>query len=249
MPPSLAPAAVRRRYGRLARVYDAAVRAYEAVGLASHRELAVRALRLAPGDHVLDLGCGTGLNLPHLLAAVGQAGQVTGVDLSPAMLARARARAGRADWTNVTLVEADLADWEPPPGIAGALASYVLDFVPDPAPLFDRLAAVLRPGGRVALLGMQRPPGVPRWLARLGALPSRPFGVSLETLERRPWAALFERLECVEVRPLSGGSVYLAVAEAPPAPGWRASVGSAPGSTLSQSHSPASRQTSRPETS
>lgn len=249
MTPSLAPAAVRRRYGRLARVYDAAVRVYETVGLSSHRTLAVNALRLAPGDHVLDLGCGTGLNLPHLLAAVGPAGRVTGVDLSPAMLARAWARCERAGWGNVTLVEADLADWVPPPGIAGALASYAIDFVPDPVPLFDWLAAALRPAARVALLGMQRPPGVPRWLARLGALPSRPFGVSLETLERRPWVALFERLERVELRPLSGGSVYLAVAEAPAAPGERASVASAAGSTPSQSHSPASRQTSRPEAS
>ncbi len=242
------PRAVRRRYARLAALYDAAVRAYEAVGLASHREAAVAALRLAPGDHVLDLGCGTGLNLPLLVRAVGPAGQVTGVDITPAMLARARARVVRHGWEKVALAEADLADFEPPAPIGGALATYAIDFMPEPAPLFARLAAALRPGGRVVLLGMRRPPGMPRWLAALGALPNRPFGVTPATLERRPWEALFAVLSPVALTPLSGGAVYLAVAEAP-APAGRASAASAAGSTLSQSHSPASRHTSRPAAS
>lgn len=236
---------MRRRYARLAGVYDAAVRAYEAVGLASHREAAVAALRLAPGGHVLDLGCGTGLNLALLVDAAGPAGQVTGVDISPEMLARARARIARAGWPNVTLIEADLAHYRPPAPIAGALATYAIDFLHDPAPLFARLAAALQPGGRAVLLGMRRPPGVPRWLARLGALPSRPFGVTPATLEARPWDALFAVLRPVELRPLSGGAVYLAVAEAPA----RASDASVAGSTRSHSHSPASRQTSRPAAS
>jgi ubiquinone/menaquinone biosynthesis C-methylase UbiE len=241
------PRAVRRRYGRLAALYDAAVRAYEAVGFGSHREAAVAALRPAPGDDVLDLGCGTGLNLPLLVRAVGPAGQVTGVDITPAMLARARARVAGHGWANVTLAEADLARFEPPAPIGGALATYAIDFVPDPAPLFARLAAALRPGGRVVILGMRRPPGMPRWLAALGALPNRPFGVTPATLERRPWEALFAVLKPVALTPLSGGAVYLAVAEA--APPGRASAARADGCTLSQSHSPASRQTSRPEAS
>lgn len=215
------------------------------MGLASHRAAAVAALRLAPGDHVLDLGCGTGLNLSQLVGAVGPSGTVTGVDISPAMLARARARAARAGWANVALDEADLSSFAPPTGTAAALATYSIDFVPDPASLFARLAAALRPGGRVALLGMRRPPGTPRWLARIGALANRPFGVTLETLERRPWEALFAVLRPVVLQPLSGGSVYLAVAEAP----GRARDASVAGSTLSQSHSPASLQTSRPEAS
>ena len=221
------------------------MRAYEAVGLSSHREAAVAALGLRAGDHVLDLGCGTGLNLPLLVRAVGPSGAVTGVDITPAMLARARARAARAGWGNVALVEADLADFAPPLAIGGALATFAIDFLPDPPPLFARLAAALRPGGRVVLLGMRRPPGSPRWLARLGALPNRPFGVTVATLERRPWEALFAALTPVELRSLSGGSVYLAVAVAPA----RANDASAAGSTLSQSHSPANRHTSRPEAS
>src|ERR671919_362590 len=52
----------------------------------------VRHLRLRPGDHVLDVGCGTGANLPHLVAAVGASGHVTGIDLSEAMAAHARTR-------------------------------------------------------------------------------------------------------------------------------------------------------------
>ncbi len=47
---------------------------------------AVDRLSLQPGDHVLEIGCGTGRNLPFLSAAVGPQGRVYGVDLSPGML-------------------------------------------------------------------------------------------------------------------------------------------------------------------
>lgn len=55
---------------------------------------AARRLRLQPGDHVLDVGCGTGANVPYLVRAVGPTGRVTGIELSEAPAARA-SRLGR----------------------------------------------------------------------------------------------------------------------------------------------------------
>ncbi|MEW5926057.1 MAG: methyltransferase domain-containing protein [Gemmatimonadota bacterium] len=100
---------VRRLYRRTAAFYDAAVWLYRVAGTGRHRPHAVAALQLRPGDTVVDMGCGTGLNLHLLRAAVGPGGRVVGVDLTDAMLERARRRIERAGWDNVEVVEADLA--------------------------------------------------------------------------------------------------------------------------------------------
>ena len=65
------------------------------------------ALHLREGSRVLDIGCGTGLNFPLLLAAVGRSGQVVGVDRSREMLEVARRKTIHAPPGNVALVEAD----------------------------------------------------------------------------------------------------------------------------------------------
>ena len=63
------------------------------------------ALQLQPGQVVLDVGCGTGLSLALLRAAVGETGRIYGFDQSPEMLALARTRAASAGWHNVKLFE------------------------------------------------------------------------------------------------------------------------------------------------
>jgi ubiquinone/menaquinone biosynthesis C-methylase UbiE len=76
---------ITRRYDRLARFYDVLEPLYLIHDGA--RRKAVQALDLSPGDTVLEIGCGTGRNLVHLVEAVGESGSVIGVDASPGMLA------------------------------------------------------------------------------------------------------------------------------------------------------------------
>ena len=73
------------------------------------RAKAVDRLSLRQGNHVLEIGCGTGRNLPFLSAAVGPRGRVYGVDLSAGMLAKSRALCERNRWHNVELIEGDKA--------------------------------------------------------------------------------------------------------------------------------------------
>ena len=101
----------------------------------------------APPSDVVDLGCGTG-TLALLLAEAGH--RVRGLDLAPAMVARARAKAaGQA----VEVVEGDAAD---PPYPAGScdvvLSRHVLWALPDPSAALARWVALLRPGGRLVLV-------------------------------------------------------------------------------------------------
>ena len=80
---------VRGLYRRIAPFYDLSLIPFRALGDRRNRLLAVRSLRLQAGDTVVDLGCGTGINIPLLLEAVGPSGRVIGVDLSEEMLSNA----------------------------------------------------------------------------------------------------------------------------------------------------------------
>jgi len=163
------------------------------------------------GDTVVDLACGTGLNFPLLQRAVGPGGRIVGVDLTDAMLDQARARASAAGWTNVDLVSSDLAAYEPPGGIAGALSTFAITLVPGYDAVIARAAAALRPGGRLAVFDFREPAGWPRWLVRFAAWANRPFGVTLDLADRHPWESVARHLEEVRIRELYFGALYLAV--------------------------------------
>jgi ubiquinone/menaquinone biosynthesis C-methylase UbiE len=117
------------------------------------RRKAVAAMRLRPGDAVLEVGVGSGRNLPYLLDAVGPGGAVVGVDLSAGMLAEARKLVARRGATNVELIEADASTVSLDREFDAALFSLSYSVIPAavrPAALaraWDRL----RPGGRLVV--------------------------------------------------------------------------------------------------
>jgi SAM-dependent methyltransferase len=107
------------------------------------------------GDAVLDVGCGTG-GTSRDAARAATPGPVLGVDLSSAMLARARARAREEELANVEFVEADAQVHPFAPGTFDvALSRTGAMFFGDPTAAFGNIARALRPGGRLALLVWQ----------------------------------------------------------------------------------------------
>jgi arsenite methyltransferase len=106
--------------------------------------------RVAPGAVVLDLGCGAGTDLLIAAQMTGRGGRAIGVDLTAAMLDRARASAQEMGLTNVelheSLIEAlPLAD----SSVDVVLSNGVIDLVVDKEAVFAEIDRVLRPGGRL----------------------------------------------------------------------------------------------------
>src|ERR1700719_1835628 len=101
-------------YRKKAKHYDVTSRLYPVPGYPqrAQRLEAVRALGLRPGDTVVDMACGTGLNFRLLEKVVGPRGRIIGVDLTDAMLARAQNRIETNGWRNISLVHADAAGFD-----------------------------------------------------------------------------------------------------------------------------------------
>jgi ubiquinone/menaquinone biosynthesis C-methylase UbiE len=179
-------------YRKKARHYDVTSRLYPAPGYPqrTQRLRAVQALGLRPGDTVVDLACGTGLNFPLLQQAVGPGGRIVGVDLTDAMLARAQDRIKANGWGNVSLVQADAAGFDFPAEADAILSTYALTQVPECAEVIAHGAAALAAGGRWAVLDLKVPGRTPGWLTRLGTATVRPFASIDQWLTRRPWEAI-----------------------------------------------------------
>jgi demethylmenaquinone methyltransferase/2-methoxy-6-polyprenyl-1,4-benzoquinol methylase len=202
-------------YRKKAKHYDLTSQFYPAPGypLRAQRRRAVQALRLRPGDSVIDVACGTGLNFPLIEEAIGPAGRIVGVDLTDAMLAHAQDRIQTNGWRNIRLVQGDAAEFDFPADVDAILSTYALSQVPECATVIAHGAAALSRGGRWVVLDLKLPGNTPRWLAQLGAAILRPFASIDEWIMRRPWeairAAMHEELADVSWTELVFGTAFL----------------------------------------
>jgi arsenite methyltransferase len=108
--------------------------------------------RIEPGQVVLDLGCGAGTDLLVAAQMVGPEGRAIGVDMTPAMLERARQSAAAMGLANVELHESLIESLPlPDESVDVVISNGVIDLVPDKDAVFSELDRVLRPGGRLQL--------------------------------------------------------------------------------------------------
>lgn len=163
-------ATVARAYQRWSHVYDFTFGGVLQAG----RRQAIHAMRLQPGQRLLEVGVGTGLTLP--LYPLGQA--ILGVDYSPPMLAQAQRRLARmGDPAHVRLMRADAASLPfDDASFDVVYAPYVISVVPDPLQVARELRRVCKPAGRVVLLNHFRQEPEPAWFERLLAPLAVPLG-------------------------------------------------------------------------
>ena len=108
--------------------------------------------RLTEGERVLDLGSGAGTDSLIASQMVGSRGSVTGIDMTPAMLGKARAAAAEMGTTNVEFVESEAESLPFADGTFDVVISNgVIDLIPDKDAVFAELHRVLVPGGRMQI--------------------------------------------------------------------------------------------------
>jgi len=118
------------------------------------------ALRLAApqvGERVVDIGCGCGDTSIELARAVGQTGEVLGVDVSRPMLDVARAQAGLAGWGKLAFREADAAEAALPADVDLLFSRFGVMFFGQPVPAFRHLRGSLRSQGRFVFVCWRAP--------------------------------------------------------------------------------------------
>lgn len=115
------------------------------------RRRAVDAMDLRAGDTVVDMGTGTGANLPLLRDAVGATGTVIGIDASPKMLQRARVRIADQGWENVSVLQGDIRDPPIDGPVDGICSAFVAVMYDDPRTLLEPWADLVENGSLASL--------------------------------------------------------------------------------------------------
>ena len=174
------------------------------------RQKAVKLLNLKQGDRVLDVGCGPGGSFPYLVHAVGQSGQVVGVEISPEISVNARRRIARNGWRNVEVIEAAAQDVDLTGTFDGLLMFAAADVYASGKAL-ENVFPHLRENARVVVFGAK----ISR--NRLGRLLNPVlrmlFKLSFSTTPRpddEPWRIFAKRVDKLDIEEYFFGLMFLA---------------------------------------
>jgi ubiquinone/menaquinone biosynthesis C-methylase UbiE len=175
---------------------------------AKFRRRAAELTAVRPGDHVLEIGCGTGRNLRFLSEAAGRNGRVYGVDLSQGMLDKAREMCAQHGLSNVTLAHADALEYRAPQPLDGVLFGLSYNTMPNHRAVLQHAISQLRPGGRVVIMDGKLPRGPGRefilrfsvWLMKRTLLGNPHI---------KPWEHLEDATDRFEMEDYLFGSYYI----------------------------------------
>jgi len=160
---TLQPERVREMFDRISPSYDLMNRLMSAGRDGRWRRLGVELARVRPGDHALDVCCGTGDFAIELRRAIGPSGRVVGLDFSEQMLAVAASKCPAVEWVQGDALALPFADGS----FAAACVGFGVRNLADHERGFAEMARVVRPGGRVVCLELSTPPAPVRPFSEL----------------------------------------------------------------------------------
>src|SRR6201996_6395889 len=156
---------------------------------------------LRSGEVVVDLGSGGGLDVFLAAKMVGPSGRAIGIDMTPAMIERARTNAQAGGYTNVEFYQSTIDEIPlPDSSVDCVISNCVLNLAPDKPAVFREVARVLKPGGRVAVSDIALKGELPEAIARSMAAYVGCIGGAIKIADYRSGllAAGFEHVEIVD---------------------------------------------------
>ena len=202
-------------YRKRARHYNLTANLYYLVGYREfmYRNKAVNSLNLKLGDKVVDICCGTGLNFQFLEDKVGPNGKIIGVDLTDAMLERAKERVNKNGWGNVELVQSDACEYNFPKNVNGVLTTYALSLVPNYDKVVGNAYGALVPGGRFVDMSIKMPDNFLKHFRYILFPLVKPFGDPEEYINIRTWESVETHFDKHDFKEFFGGITYISVGE------------------------------------
>ena len=191
------------KYRRHAPTYDCRAARGKAI-----RRKAIARLHLRPGDVVLDVACGTGINFSLIEQAIGKDGHLIGIEVSSDMLGKARERIDTHGWQNVTLIQSPAEHAKIPCKADAVLFSFTHDVLQSPRAL-ENVFRHVKAKGRVAAAGTK---WTPWWAIPLNLYIwyiARQYVTTLEGF-RAPWAKLARFVPDLQIEAYGFGSAYVA---------------------------------------
>ncbi|ARS89825.1 class I SAM-dependent methyltransferase [Natrarchaeobaculum aegyptiacum] len=146
----------RRVWNRWSDWYGMSERDFEPI-----RERAISRLDLHPGDRVLEVGCGPGVNFASVRDKIGSEGRLVGVDYSQDMVENARERVKEHGWENVDVVRADATTVDLDERFDAAIATLSLSVMPDVRAVLETVRRHLVPGAPIIVVDVRPAPSGP----------------------------------------------------------------------------------------